>query len=152
MTEVKDGGIDRDVTDGWIDRRTEGRQTNFLIMTLCTVKPHTSSNTKELKACLAYLIPHCFSPYRELHMLWFLLVSDLLVSATTNNTCTVDGFIFVGTNFRGMNKTDTFLGIKIRGHSIFFHNMIQKITISWILKFEDWTFHENHENWYPYEN
>ena len=30
---------------------------------------------------------------------------------------TVDGFIFVGTNFRGLSKNDTFLGLKIRCHS-----------------------------------
>ena len=30
----------------------------------------------------------------------------------------VDGFIFVGTNFRGLNKLYTFAGFKIRGHSI----------------------------------
>ena len=29
----------------------------------------------------------------------------------------VDGFIFVGTNFRGLNKNDTFFGFKIRGNS-----------------------------------
>ena len=33
---------------------------------------------------------------------------------------TVDGFIFVGTNFRWLNKTDIFVGFKIRGHSNFF--------------------------------
>ena len=26
---------------------------------------------------------------------------------------------------------------------------MQKITISWVLEFVDWTLHENHENWYP---
>ena len=36
---------------------------------------------------------------------------------------TVDGFIFVGTNFRGLNKIDTFVGFKIGGHSIFLHNL-----------------------------
>ena len=32
---------------------------------------------------------------------------------------TVDGFIFVGTNFRGLKRNDTFVGFKICGHSIF---------------------------------
>ena len=35
---------------------------------------------------------------------------------------TVDGIIFVGTNFRGLKKNDTFVGFKISGHSIFFNN------------------------------
>ena len=33
---------------------------------------------------------------------------------------TVVYFIFVGTNFRGLNKNDTFVWFKIRGHSISF--------------------------------
>ena len=37
-----------------------------------------------------------------------------------SDVITVDGFIFVGTNFRGLNKNDTFMGFKSRGHSIFF--------------------------------
>ena len=50
---------------------------------------------------------------------------------------TVDGFIFVGTNFRGLNKNDTFVGFKIRGHSIFVHNSYRKVPFrgywnSWI--------------------
>ena len=35
---------------------------------------------------------------------------------------TVDGFIFVGIYFRGLDKNHTFVGFKIRGHSIFLHN------------------------------
>ena len=35
---------------------------------------------------------------------------------------TVDGFIFVGTNLRGLKKNDAIMGIKIRGHNIFFNN------------------------------
>ena len=31
----------------------------------------------------------------------------------------MDGSIFVGTNFCGLNKNDTFVGFKIRGHCIF---------------------------------
>ena len=50
---------------------------------------------------------------------------------------TVDGFIVVGTNFRGLNKNDTFEGFKIRGHSVFFHNSYKKLPFrgflnSWI--------------------
>ena len=53
------------------------------------------------------------------------------------NLCTVDGFIFVGTNFRGLNKNDTFVGFRIRGHSIFSHNSYRKLPFrgyfnSWI--------------------
>ena len=29
---------------------------------------------------------------------------------------TVDGFIFVGTNFRGLNKIDKFVGFQIHGN------------------------------------
>ena len=36
-------------------------------------------------------------------------------------TGTVDGLIFVGTNFCGFYKNDKFLGFKIHGHSIFIH-------------------------------
>ena len=42
----------------------------------------------------------------------------------TSDLHTVDGFIFVGTNFRGMNKNDTFVGFKIRGQSVFFHTCV----------------------------
>ena len=50
---------------------------------------------------------------------------------------TVDGFIFVGTNFRGWNKNDIFVGFKIHSHSIFLHNSYRKSLIrgycnSWI--------------------
>ena len=34
----------------------------------------------------------------------------------------MDGFIFVGTNFCRLNKNVTFIGFKIRGHDVFFHN------------------------------
>ena len=44
-------------------------------------------------------------------------------SPTSGSTCnTVNGFIFVGSNFCGLNKIDTFVGFKICGHSIFLHN------------------------------
>ena len=50
---------------------------------------------------------------------------------------TMDGFIFVGTNFCGLNENDTLLGFKIRGYSIFLHNLYRKLLIrgywnSWI--------------------
>ena len=50
---------------------------------------------------------------------------------------TMDGFIFVGTDFCGLSKYDTFIGFKIRGHSIFLHNSYRKLLfrgyyISWI--------------------
>ena len=50
---------------------------------------------------------------------------------------TVDGFIFVGSNFRGLNENDTFMGFKICGNSIFLHNSYRKSLIrgywnSWI--------------------
>ena len=43
----------------------------------------------------------------------------------------------MGTNFRGLNKNDTFVGFKIRGHSIFFRNSYRKLPFrgywnSWI--------------------
>ena len=58
---------------------------------------------------------------------------------------TVDGFIFVGTKFRGLGKIHTFVGFKIRFPSLF----IQKFAISWALEFVDRIHHENHENVYP---
>ena len=43
---------------------------------------------------------------------------------------TVDGFIFVGTNFRGLNKNNTFVRFKICGHSILFNNSYRKLKFS----------------------
>ena len=43
---------------------------------------------------------------------------------------TVDGFIFVGTNFRGLKENDTFVGFKIHGHNIFLHNSYRTLLIS----------------------
>ena len=37
-------------------------------------------------------------------------------------------FILVGTNYRGFNKKDTFVGFKIHGQSIFFHNSYRKLS------------------------
>ena len=44
---------------------------------------------------------------------------------------TVDGFIFVGTNFRGLNKNCIFVGIKIRGYYIFLHKSYRKSLFRW---------------------
>ena len=64
---------------------------------------------------------------------------------------TVNAFIFVGTNFRGLYKNHTSVGFQIYGHtcSIFLYNPYPKIAISWVLKFVDQTLHKNHENCYP---
>ena len=62
------------------------------------------------------------------------------VQRVTVNMVTVDGFIFMGTNFLGLNKNDTFAGFKIGGYSIFFHNSYRKLPFcgywnSWIVPF-----------------
>ena len=49
----------------------------------------------------------------------------------------MDGFIFVDTNFRGLNKYNAFVGLKIRGHIILFDNSYRKLKFrrywnSWI--------------------
>ena len=46
----------------------------------------------------------------------------------------VDGFIFVGTNFRGFNENDTFVRFRIRDHSIVLSVFIKIIGYwnSWI--------------------
>ena len=44
---------------------------------------------------------------------------------------TVDGFIFVGTNFHGLSENDTFMGFKVRGHSIFLYNPYRKLHGYW---------------------
>ena len=61
----------------------------------------------------------------------------------------MDGFIFVGTNFCGLNENDTFLVVQNLWPQYFPSKFIQKITYSWILEFVDWALHENHKNWYP---
>ena len=43
-----------------------------------------------------------------------------------NSVNTVDVFVFWGTNFYGLGKNYTFVGLKIRGHSIFLHNLYRK--------------------------
>ena len=60
-----------------------------------------------------------------------------MTNILSSSSYTVDGFIFVGTNFRCLNKIDTFVGFKIRGHRIFFHNSYRKLQLrgywnSWI--------------------
>ena len=56
-----------------------------------------------------------------------IICSDsVLFNFMTKISHTVDGFIFVGTNFRGLNENDTLAGFKIRGHSIFLHNSYTK--------------------------
>ena len=40
---------------------------------------------------------------------------------------TVNGFIFVGTNFRGFNKNHLFVGFKICGQTIFVHHKYRKL-------------------------
>ena len=42
---------------------------------------------------------------------------------------TVDGFNFLGTNFRVVNKNDQFVGFRIPGYSIFLHNLYRKSQI-----------------------
>ena len=64
----------------------------------------------------------------------------------------MDGFIFVGTNFRGLNENDTFVGFKICGHRIFLHNSYRKSLIrghwhSWIGPTRKTI--KNAKNWYP---
>ena len=43
----------------------------------------------------------------------------------------MDGLIFVGTNFRWLNKNNTFVGFNIRGQRIFLHNSYRKSLIRW---------------------
>ena len=52
-----------------------------------------------------------------------------LSSARTHTT--VDAFIFVGTNFRGLNKYHTFEGFKIRGHGVLLYNSYRKLLFRW---------------------
>ena len=46
----------------------------------------------------------------------------------------MDGFIFVVTNFHGLNENDTFVRFKIRGHSIFLHNSYRKLLIRFVCR------------------
>ena len=39
---------------------------------------------------------------------------------------TVGGFIFMGTNFSGLNYNDKLMGTRFRCHNIFLHNLYQK--------------------------
>ena len=52
----------------------------------------------------------------------------------------MDVFIFVGSNFHGLNKYETFVGFKICDYSVFFHNSYRKLPFrrfwnSWIVHF-----------------
>ena len=49
------------------------------------------------------------------------MYEDLAEIYVSQNQYTVDGFIFMGTNFRGSNKNYTFVGFKIFDYSIIFH-------------------------------
>ena len=64
-------------------------------------------------------------------------MSRKVLSQGMSMSYTVDGFIFVGTKFRGLNKNDIFLGFGIWGQSISFHNSYRKLPFrgywnSWI--------------------
>ena len=65
---------------------------------------------------------------------------------------TVDGFIFVGTNFRGLNENDTFVGFRIRGHSIFLHNSYRKSLICGYWNFVDRDPPQKPRKLVPHEN
>ena len=67
---------------------------------------------------LATLIRSAWTVFGRKDLPWPRL-SAIIWVGTYSNTNTVDGFIFVGTNFRGFNKSDTFVGFEIRGHSIY---------------------------------
>ena len=63
-------------------------------------------------------------------------------------THTVDGFIFVGTNFHALNRNVISIGINICWNFIFLHKSYKKIALSLVLESVDVTLHENHEKWY----
>ena len=71
-------------------------------------------------------------------MILFSSISLLLLRVLRSGFMyTVGGFIFLGTNCRRLSKNHTFVGSKIHGHSIFFHNSYSKslfrgYLISWI--------------------
>ena len=85
---------------------------------------------------------------------WFcILVNEKLCYKRIGLSChyehTVDGFIFVGTNFCVLNEKWHIHWVQNSWPLYFLSLFIQKITISWVLEFVDWTFHKNCENWYP---
>ena len=54
------------------------------------------------------------------------VMSSLMIRLYFKST-TVDGLnIFMGTNFRGFNKNDIFVGFNIRGHNVFLHSSYRK--------------------------
>ena len=63
------------------------------------------------------------------YSLYWLVVNAHCLNVFVRKQITTDGFIFVGTNFRGFKENDTFVGFKIRGHSIFLHNSFRKSLI-----------------------
>ena len=63
--------------------------------------------------------------------------SMIIDIASISMITVVDGIIIVGANFRALNKNDSFVGFKIHGQSIFFHNSYRKLPFcgywnSWI--------------------
>ena len=65
-----------------------------------------------------------------------------MLPSCINSAITVDGFILVGTDFRGLNKNNTFVGFKIRCQSILFNNSYRNFVGTGIRG-------SDHEIWYP---
>ena len=62
---------------------------------------------------------------------------------------TLDGFIFVGTNFLGLKKYQTFVQFKIRGHCIFLHKSYRKSLFHWHWNLWIRPSTKTTKNWYP---
>ena len=78
-------------------------------------KLYANSNENATSVTKIYILYICYAFICE-HFIYYGFISfhyDLH---------TVDGFIFMGTNFRGLNKNYAFLGFIIHGNSIFLHN------------------------------
>ena len=61
---------------------------------------------------------------------WYIWFNDHIQKVfEISERSTVDGFIFVGTDFHGLKKNQTFVGFKILGHSIFLSNSYRKLKI-----------------------
>ena len=70
-----------------------------------------------------------------------ILVETRNLSKTTNDISTK----FAVSQYCGclwLNKKHTFVGLKIRDHSIFLHNSYSKIAVLWELEFMDLAIHE----------
>ena len=65
------------------------------------------------------------------HWCFFAVMHDTVLITSIKLLLTVDGFIFVGINFHGLNKSDTFVWFKIRGLQVFFLNTYQKVLFRW---------------------